>query len=73
MSCLYTLYRCKSKSSDERKGAFHYSDDAEKTLCGKTIDANWYICDNTFSGVATCRECVRIDKETSLPQRSNKS
>jgi len=66
------VYRCKSKTNDERKGPFHYSDDSIKTLCGKDIDENWYICDNTFSGTSTCKECLRIDKETSIHQRAEK-
>ena len=69
MACLYTAYRCKSLESDEQKGASHYSDDGEYTLCGKTIDEHWYISDNTFTGEATCPECARIDKETNLVQR----
>jgi len=71
MACLYTVYRCRSLESTERRGPMHYSDDAEKTLCGKTIDHHWYVDNNTFTGVATCRVCVRIDADTIAPQRTN--
>lgn len=72
MACLYTVHRCRSLKSDERIGALHYSDDGEATLCGKELDENWYILDNSFSGKATCRKCVHIDKKTIIPQRANK-
>lgn len=71
MACLYTVYQCKSMSSNARRGALHYSDDAEVTLCGREVNEQWYVCDNTFTGVATCRECVRIDADTIAPQRAN--
>lgn len=69
MACLYTVYRCQSLNSLDRCGPTHYSDDAEKTLCGKRIDHHWYVADNTFTGFATCRECVRIDAR--LHSRAN--
>lgn len=70
MACVYTVYKCKSKSSDKRVGALHYSDDGNMTLCGEVLDEKWYIADNTFTGVATCKECLRIDRDTDLIQRA---
>jgi len=69
MSCLYTVYRCRSKISDERVGFLHHSDNCQKTLCGKNIDDGWYVSDNTMSGTATCPACIRIDKETIVADR----
>ena len=70
MATLYTVYRCRSKSSNEQRGKSHHSDYAETTLCGLKIDDSWYVQDNTFSGVATCPECQRIDENTIAPQRA---
>jgi len=55
---LYTVYRCKSKTSNDRIGPFHGSDYGEKTLCGKPIDEGWFIADNTFTGKITCKKCL---------------
>lgn len=56
---LYTVYRCKSKTSDVRAGPFHGSDDGEETLCNQSIDEGWFIVDNTFTGEITCKECLK--------------
>jgi hypothetical protein len=64
MGTRYTVYKCKSMTSDEQVGSTHYSNDAESTLCGKDVNEYWYICDNRFTGVATCRKCVAMDKTT---------
>lgn len=58
---MYTVYKCKSRESDERIGNIHYSADGYKTLCGKTITDMWYIVDNTFTGKATCHICLSRD------------
>ena len=41
------------------KGATHFSDDGNNTLCGRGIDPRWMILTNTFNGSATCPKCVR--------------
>ena len=61
MPSMYTVYKCKSRESDELIGHIHYSDDGDKTLCGKTITDMWYIVDNTFTGEATCHICLSYD------------
>ncbi len=61
MPSMYTVYKCKSRESDERIGNIHYSADGYKTLCGKTITDMWYIVDNTFTGKATCPICLSYD------------
>jgi hypothetical protein len=55
---LYTVYRCKTKISDDRTGPYHGSDDGEKTLCNQSIDEGWFIVDNTFTGKITCKKCL---------------
>ena len=59
-NALYTVYKTKSKTDITKTGSFHFSDDGEYTLCGKLLDDNWYISDNTFSGEASCIECLKI-------------
>lgn len=54
----YTVYRCKSKTSDDRIGPFHGSDDGEETLCSRPITEGWFIVDNTFTGKSTCKKCL---------------
>lgn len=61
MPSMYTVYKCKSRESDERIGNNHYSDDGYKTLCGKTITDMWCIIDNAFTGKATCHICLSYD------------
>jgi|WetSurMetagenome_2_1015567.scaffolds.fasta_scaffold692423_3 hypothetical protein len=71
MPCLYTVYRCKSMTDDSPKGATHFSDNGEETLCGKgIIYEKWFIADNKFSGKATCKKCSKIDTETTLEDRA---
>lgn len=57
---LYTVYRCKSKTSVDRKGPVHYSDDASYTICGKPVDSNWFILTNDHQGEANCQKCVTV-------------
>lgn len=66
MSAIYTVFKCNSKTNDEKVGPLHWSDDGIKTLCGKDIDENWYILDNTFTGDATCKKCVKVDEKIPL-------
>lgn len=61
MYSLYTVYKCKSRNSNKRDGHLHFSNDGDKTLCGKTITDMWYIVDNTFTGKATCPICLSRD------------
>ncbi len=61
MPSMYTVYKCKSRESDERIGNIHYSADGYKTLCGKIMTNMWCIIDNTFTGKATCPICLSRD------------
>ncbi len=62
-SSLYTVYKCESETSDNKVGHYHASDFGEMTLCGKEINSDWFISDNTFTGNVTCGQCLRILKE----------
>jgi hypothetical protein len=68
----YTVYRCKSKTDTQRKGALHYANNNQITLCGKQIDENWFIneiirtkCSHCghegFNEKATCKICNQIN------------
>lgn len=57
----YALSRC--RKDDSLYGDIHGAMDDCKTLCGKTIDSNWYITktsahDNCEDSV-TCRTCKK--------------
>jgi hypothetical protein len=43
-------------------GVTHGSEDADKTLCGRGIDHNWWIVDNAFEGEITCVSCLKVLK-----------
>ena len=67
MNTLYTVKKCKNKYNDELS---HGSDNGEETLCGIEIDENWYITNNEFDGIITCKKCKKILKEfPTIPQR----
>lgn len=56
----YTVNRCKSLKNDELYKKSHGSIDGEKTLCGKNILTGWwYITNNMFDGIITCRDCLK--------------
>jgi len=57
MSPLYTVQ--KITKSDKLYGPIHGSEDGSQTLCGKSIDENWYILNNNHDGEMTCLECER--------------
>lgn len=56
--CLYTLRR-RTIDSNKFYGPYHGSHDAKTTLCGQKIDANFWITDNTATGIVTCGQCTR--------------
>ena len=58
----YTVQRI--RKDDTLYGPLHGSVDAEKTICGIALNTNWYIIDNTFDGKITCKECLKIMKNT---------
>jgi hypothetical protein len=60
---LYTVYKCKLSKSDLQVGPLHWADDEQETLCGRKIDHYWYITDNTFTGVATCKKCIEYARQ----------
>lgn len=65
---LYTIQRC--KKDDTLYGPIHGSDNGETTLCGQDVDTNWWILNNTFDGIITCKKCLKIlTKYPTLSQR----
>ena len=72
MNTLYTVTvkKCKNKYDDELFKTSHGSDDGEETLCGIELNENWYITNNEFDGIITCKKCKKILKEfPTIPQR----
>ena len=68
MNTLYTVSRC--RKDDTLFGLAHGSDDGNITVCGQTINENWFITHNTFDGVITCKKCLAIMmKYSTIPQR----
>jgi hypothetical protein len=47
---LYTVTRC--RKDETFYGPIHFSSDAITTSCGKSIDHNWYVITNDFTGKA---------------------
>ena len=47
----------KANQKDVCYGAYHASHDCDKTVCGKIIDKNWWILNNDFDGIITCKKC----------------
>lgn len=56
LPAVYTVSLC--RKDDTLYGPVHWSADAITTFCGRGIDAAWFIINNTFEGVATCRKCI---------------
>ena len=61
MNTLYTVQKINNK--DKLYGNTHGSHDGQSTVCGKQLDCYWYITDNTFTGIITCKKCLQILKE----------
>lgn len=55
----YAVRRCRSASNDERYGPTHMSESGAMTLCGREIDAGWWIEHQTGDGV-DCKKCLRV-------------
>jgi len=55
---LYTVSLC--KHDDSLYGKTHGSKDGEMTVCGKELNHNYYIINNTFDGVITCSKCLKM-------------
>ena len=61
---LYTLYTVsRIDKKDNLSDVIHGSKDGENTVCGKILDHNWYIRNNTFDGIINCKKCIKILKE----------
>jgi len=62
MKTLYTISKCKRKTGLEIYEKSHGSHDAETTLCGISLNEDWYITNNTYDGIITCNKCLKILK-----------
>jgi hypothetical protein len=58
---LYTVSRV--RKNDVLYGKVHYSSDSYSTHCGKTIDGNWFVLTNDFTGTANCAVCLHEAKQ----------
>ena len=61
MNTLYTVQRC--RKNENAYGPLHGADNDQNTVCGKDIDHNWFIINNTFDGEINCKECLKILKD----------
>ena len=70
MKTLYTIRKVRILS-DIQYGSYHGSDDGINTICGIPIEGDsWWITDNTFTGIITCKKCLEILKNKSvIPER----
>lgn len=53
---LYTVQR--ARKDDTLYGPTHGSHDGDVTVCGVTIDQNWYIVSNCSYGEINCMKCL---------------
>ena len=54
---MYAVRRCRSASNDDRYGPIHMSESGAVTLCGREVDAGWWIENQTGDG-ADCKTCL---------------
>jgi len=69
---MYTINyitRMKKGLVDEVAKLTHGSEDGETTVCGKHLDSRWFITNNTFDGIITCKECIKIIKNKLLEMK----
>lgn len=60
----YIVQRCKNLKNDKLYKKAHGSEDGYETICGKDICTGWwYISNNTFDGIITCPDCLKVLKE----------
>ncbi len=58
---LYTVSRV--RKDDTLYGALHGSTTGAHTICGFVINETWWVVNNTFDGVPTCPECLKLLRE----------
>lgn len=63
---MYTVQRCGIKN-DLLFGPTHGSTSGNETICGQNTDHYWYIINNTFDGIITCKKCLKILSGNPLP------
>lgn len=59
---LYTVR--KVKEDDTLYGPSHGSVDGYTTIYGEELSENWFITNNTFDGVITCKKCLERFRDT---------
>ena len=70
---LYTTQKAKNQTTEDTVGAVHGSEDGDNTVCGKKVEAEkWFIVNNTFDGIITCKNCLKILSTTTPAERSKR-
>uniref|UniRef100_A0A6M3L2X9 Uncharacterized protein n=1 Tax=viral metagenome TaxID=1070528 RepID=A0A6M3L2X9_9ZZZZ len=69
MNTLYTVQKCRLKDVIFY-GPIHGSDDGNITICGMSVNEEYYIINNTFDGEITCIKCLDILSIKTLPERA---
>ncbi len=62
MKILYTVRRI--RKDDTLYGSIHGSKNGCDTVCGFSLNHNWYIINNTFDGEITCKKCLKILRDS---------
>ena len=65
----YTVQRI--RKDDTLYGAIHGSINGDLTVCGKVLTHNWCITNNTFDGMVSCRQCIKILEDTRFSAINN--
>ena len=69
MNTLYTVQL--ARNDDTLYGPSHGADTCYKTVCNRDLTTAWFITNNTYDGVITCKACIKILKALpTLGQRS---
>ena len=57
----YTVQRL--SKGEKFYGSIHYSIAGLTTLCNQHIDEKFYIKTTDYSGIATCKKCIAIQRD----------
>jgi len=60
MGVQYTLSRCKGRQDDTLVGPVHGSKDGYTSLCGQDFGMRAWEHTNNFTGVITCKRCLKV-------------
>lgn len=54
----YSVAKCKNSECSELSKTIHGSIKGDQTLCRQLLNEDWWILQNDFSGVITCKKCI---------------